>query len=165
MVGQLPAVSSGLAGTERIIAYTVDGLPVTLTPTQIANLAPDALPYVLQWAVWFNGTPQASELLALYVSPVSYKYPANFAGSYAAPPITLPTASFVLDIDRQVGGTGAWTTIGTITVATDGTVTLATTGDVAISIAAGDRLRVVGPATADATVAGFAVTLKGSPNT
>lgn len=163
MVGQLPPTVSSAVGTERLTAYTTAGLPVTLTTEQIAALSGASAPYLLQWAVWFNNTPLASELLALYVTPVSYQYPAGFTNSVSAAPLTLPTAEFVLNVDRQVGGAGAWSTIGTITIGTDGSVTFATAGGAAISITVGDRLRVVGPSTPDATIAGFAATLKGTP--
>lgn len=120
-----------------------------------------ATAYGLQWALWFNAPPVASELLGLYVSPIDYAYPANFLNSVSAPPITAPTAAFTLDIDRQVGGAGDWSTIGTVLVNTNGTVVMATTGGVQIAINKGDRLRLVGPATVDDTIAGLAFTLKG----
>lgn len=160
MVGSLPPASTGATGPEEIIAY-LDGVPVTLTADQIANVSGATLKYGLQWAVWFNQTPAASELLALYVVPVAYSYPANFGMSFSAPPLTLPFHTFVLNVDLDATGNGAWVTIGTITVSTTGVVTLATTGGTAKSIPAGSRLRILGPATADANVAGFAVTLKG----
>jgi hypothetical protein len=46
-------------------------------------------------------------------------------------------------------------------VGTDGSVSPATTSPDGATINTGDRLRVVAPATADAAVAGFSVTLKG----
>ena len=117
--------------------------------------------YGLQWGVWFNATPGASELLALYVCPIVMQFPGNFAEASTAPPLTPPAASWSATVDRQTGGTGGWENIGAITIATDGTVSLTTVGSAPIDIAIGDRLRVLAPAGADTALAGFAVTLRG----
>jgi hypothetical protein len=117
--------------------------------------------YGLQWAVWFNGTPAASELLSLFSIAVAMEFQPNFALAATAPPLTPPAAEFVMNVDHQVGGSGAWTTVGTITLAVDGTVSLATVGGAAVPLSVGDRLRVVAPASVDSAVAGFAVTFKG----
>lgn len=164
MVGQLPPAVTSPTGTEEFIVY-VAGIPMTMTAEQAAGTGTIGSEYILQWAPWFNQTPASNELLALYVAVANYQYLADFAGSYSAAPIANPSASFVLNVDQQVGGTGGWTTIGTITVSTAGAVAFATTGGVAIDITAGDRLRVIGPSTADSTISGFSATLKGEPPT
>lgn len=117
--------------------------------------------YGLLWALWFNGTPDASELLALYSAAIDFQIPANFAGSATAAPTTSPADTWLSTIDMQAGGTGPWTTVGTITISTDGTVSLATTDAAPITVAKGDRLRWLAPATPDLTVRGFSATVKG----
>jgi VCBS repeat-containing protein len=66
---------------------------------------------------------------------------------------TNPTAQFDMDVTLE----GA--SIGTISVATDGTFTFTTDGGTAKSIAAGEVLTIIAPASADATAADIAVTL------
>ena len=117
--------------------------------------------YGLQWLVQFNATPVASELIALYVPVVSYTYPGNFSGSATASPLISPAASWTATIDQQLGGLGAWNNIGAIGISTSGSVSLSTVSGATITINAGDRLRVLAPATADTTLVGFAVTFKG----
>ena len=53
-------------------------------------------------------------------------------------------------------------TIGTITVAPSGTTGSFVTSGGAVSLVAGDRLAIVGPDPADATLADIAITLKGT---
>ena len=66
---------------------------------------------------------------------------------------TNPTAQFDMDVTQD----GA--SIGTISVGTDGTFTFTTEGGTAKQIAAGERLEIVAPASADATAADIALTL------
>lgn len=117
--------------------------------------------YGLQWGIWFNGTPLENELLALYSAPVRMMFQPSFVGAATAPPIVSPAADFIMTVAQQAGGTGPWTTIGTIELGTDGSVSLATVSASPTIINVGDRLRVTAPATADTSVAGFSCTLKG----
>ena len=117
--------------------------------------------YGLQWGVWFNATPGADELLALYTSPILYEYPANFAGSRAAAPLASPAAPFVITIERSLAGGGAWTPIGTVTIGADGGVGMATVGAAAVTINPGDQLRALASTPADTSIVGFAITFKG----
>lgn len=118
--------------------------------------------YGLQWGVWFNATPVAGEVIALYSAPVAFEYPANFAGASTAAPETPPAAEMVLSVEQQAGGVGSWNQIGTVTIAAvSGVVTLATEGGAAILVAAGDRLRIVGPLIPDTAATAFAITFKG----
>lgn len=150
-------------GAEVAFTFTSDDIADLLAEAgNTASTAKAAFnAYGLQWGVWFNGTPVANELLALYSSPVAFEFLANFGGAATAPPITNPAADFILSVEKQVGGAGSWVQIGTIELGTDGSVSLATVGNVAVNIAVGDRLRVVAPATADTAVQGFSCTLKG----
>jgi len=160
MVGQLPPASTGATGQEQFIGY-LNGIPQTLTAEQIGDFSGASIKYGLQWAVWFNQTPNDGELLALYTAPVEYAYPANFAGSAAAAPLTPPAHSVTLTIGKQTAGVGAFVTVGTVVISTAGVVTFATTNGDPIEVLIGDRLQVTGPSPADGTIAGFAMTLKG----
>lgn len=105
-------------------------------------------------AFFFTTTPTASEVLLLYTAAEAITLADDFAGSVGDVGIN-PTASFVLDV--QVNGVS----VGTITISTLGVFTFATTGG-AVVLAIGDRLKIVGPAVADATCADVSVTLKGA---
>ena len=73
------------------------------------------------------------------------------------------TAATVMNVDKAAAATpNTFTTVGTITFAA-GTVTptFATTGGAAVTFAQGDVLRIVAPATPDATFAGFYCSLVG----
>lgn len=158
--GLPPAIVSA-TGAEVVVVYA-NGVPKTLTTQQIGNTGNIDVAYGLQLATWFNQTPSASELMALYTSPISYVYPANFSGSYSASPLTNPSATFVLDVNRRLAGSPSWTNVGTITVSTTGVVTFATASGLPISMGVGDQLQVLAPSTPDATITGFAATLKGT---
>ncbi|WP_022684565.1 hypothetical protein [Sphingobium bisphenolivorans] len=105
--------------------------------------------------------PSASEVLLLHIVSDACTLPANFSTSRGAVGAN-PAGSFVLDVQQQVNATGAFSSIGTITISTGGAFTFATTSGTAKSIAAGDVIKVVGPATPDASIANVAVTLVGA---
>lgn len=103
-------------------------------------------------------TPTSSEVLLLYCAPNALTFPANFVGSRGAIATggANPTTSFVMAVFNNA------TQIGTITVSTSGVFTFATTSGLAQNVAAGNVIRIVGPATVDATIANFAATLLGN---
>lgn len=112
---------------------------------------------------FFTSTPTASEVLLLHVASDAFTFPANFASPNSMGAVgTNPTASFALDVQRQVGGSGSFTSIGTITISTGGAFTFATSSGTAKSIAAGDVIKIIGPSTPDASVANVAITMMGS---
>lgn len=83
-------------------------------------------------------------------------FAANFAGSYFAASANA-TASTVFDVQKN------GVSIGTVTIAAGGTTaTFATSGGAAQALVAGDLLAVLGPATADATLADPSFTLVGT---
>jgi hypothetical protein len=104
---------------------------------------------------FFTTTPTASEVLALYVAADAFTLPANLSGSKVNVG-TNATATFALDLQQN------GTTIGTISIATSGTATLTTTSGTAKSVAVGDVLKVVAPATPDTTIANVAINIKGT---
>jgi hypothetical protein len=102
---------------------------------------------------FFTTTPTASEVLLIHALPANVTFPDNFAGSVGHIE-TNPTSSFVMNV--QVNGSS----VGTITVSTGGAFTFNTAGG-AVSLVVGDRLKIVAPATPDATAALASFTLVG----
>lgn len=150
-------------GAEVAFTFTaadiVDVIAAASSSSGTAKAAFNA--YGLQWGVWFNGTPVANEVLALYSAPVAFEFLGNFAGAATAPPLVSPAADFTLTMERQDGGSGAWTPVGTIVLGADGSVSLATPSGAPVAFDVGDRIRVVAPAIVDTSVAGFCCTFKG----
>ena len=105
-------------------------------------------------AFFFTTTPTASEILCLYTACEAITFADDFAGSVGDCG-TNPTASFALDVQKN------GSSVGTITISTAGALTFTTTGTT-VSLAAGDQLKIVAPATADDTVADVSITLKGA---
>lgn len=112
---------------------------------------------------FFTTAPSASEVLLLHVVSTAFTFPANFATPNSNGAVgTNPAGSFALDVQRQVGGSGAFVSIGTITISTGGAFTFATASGTSKSIAVGDVIKVLGPATPDAAIANVAITLVGA---
>lgn len=113
-----------------------------------------ALPYDM--GTFFTGVPGNSEIILRFVFTRAVDFADNFAGSQFTA-TTAATASTVFDIDK--GGVK----VGDITIAISGTTgTFDTTTPGITSFAAGDRLEIHGPASADATLADFDLTLFGT---
>jgi len=107
------------------------------------------------FGAFFTTTPTDSETLMIHVAAAAFTVPADFIGGLRSNIGTNPAVSFVLDVTNN----GA--TIGTITVSTGGVVTATTVGNTSKPIAVGDVFRVIGPATADTTIADAAFTFIG----
>lgn len=116
-----------------------------------------------RFGFFFTTVPTASEVLCLHITPVAFTIPANFATPNAVGAIgTNPTGSFAIDVQRQVNATGAFSTIGTITISTGGAFTFATASGTSKAIAANDVLKFIAPGSADATCADVAITMQGA---
>lgn len=98
-------------------------------------------------------SPAASEVLCLYPVNRAFTLRAGLAGTIASI-TTNPTATFDIDVQRQVNNAGAFSSIGTISVSTGGVVTLTTTSGTSKAIAVNDVLKFVGDATGDTTFLG-----------
>lgn len=149
-----PAVTGGVLNGTETWNVMVGGTVKSINVADIADYIGVFTKY-LQWAVWFNYTPGADELLALYTAASVLTFPPGLIGSQGSPPIVNPTADFVLNINKIVGGVSS--VVGTITIDTAGAVTFASAG---FSANIGDQLSVTGPTPADASIAGFSATLK-----
>ena len=102
---------------------------------------------------FLSSTPGASEVLLIHSLTSRVTFPDNFYGSTGHIE-TNPTASFAIDV--QVNGVS----VGTITVSTSGVFTFNTTA-AGLTLAPGDRLKLIAPGTPDATAAGLCLTLDG----
>lgn len=95
------------------------------------------------------------DAVLIFVASEALTFPDDFSGSRLFA-FTAATAETVLTVKKNDSA------IGTITVAAAGTSgTFATTGTT-VALAAGDRLQIEGPATADDSLAGVAITLYGT---
>jgi hypothetical protein len=103
----------------------------------------------------FAAKPTDGEDLFFGVFTDSVSFPANWSGSRASIGTT-PTATASLEI-RKNGSV-----VGTISISTAGVATFATTGGSAVNFVAGDSISVKAQATADATLANSAFTLRGT---
>jgi hypothetical protein len=110
----------------------------------------------------------ASQVVGAHRFSVAVTIPANF-GAYLtrtskAGGSVATTASTVFNVDKAASASpNTFSNVGTITFAISSvTPTFASSGSAAISFAAGDVVRVVGPASPDATFVGFYFTMVGS---
>ena len=114
------------------------------------------------FSFFFTSVPTVSEVLALHVAGRAFTIPADFSGGLQSAVGTNPTATFAIDIQRQVGGAGAFSTIGTFSISTGGAVTATTSGGTSKSIAAGDVLKFIAPSPVDTTAANMVFTVIGA---
>jgi len=120
--------------------------------TQTGSAQPVVNPYDV--VTFFSGVPGASEVLSRVVFTRQVAFPIALAGSYASAGIAA-TAETIVSTNKN----GA--AFGTCTFAIAGTTcTFAST--VGALFSAGDVLTVVGPGSADATLADIAITLAGT---
>ena len=118
-------------------------------------------------AAGVSGVLTNSQDLLLHRFAVGVTFPANFSSylglSSQAGGTANATGSTVINVDKALTGSpNSFSNVGSITIGAGGvTPTLATVGGAAVTFAAGDVLRLRGPASADATFAGFYGTLVG----
>ena len=96
----------------------------------------------------------ASEYLMDHEVTGAHVIPANFSSSRASVG-TAPTSTWVGQIYKND------VAIGTLTISTAGVCTYASTGGTTVSVAVGDFISLVAPATADATIARLRWTIEG----
>lgn len=100
-----------------------------------------------------EGKPGASEVLYKFVAPRALELPSSFSGSQFNAD-TAATSAATISITKNGAAFGTATVVASAT-----TAAFSSAGT---TFAAGDILRVVAPATQDATLADFALVLKGS---
>jgi hypothetical protein len=106
-------------------------------------------------AFFFTTAPTTSEVLCIYAAVDAFTIPANMSGSQTKVG-TNPAATFAIDVQNN------GSTIGTISISTGGVATLTTTSGTSKSIAVGDVIKFVAPASADASIANVSINVKGT---
>ncbi|MHB2205062.1 hypothetical protein [Methylobacterium sp. CM6257] len=106
------------------------------------------------------GKPDAAEIVGAFVAPVAFTLPANLAGSIARA-LTAAAASATWTLTRIPSGSSTETTIATLTFAAGATAATFST-QAAVSVAAGDILRLKAPATQDSALSDISFTLAGT---
>ncbi len=150
------------SGTAALADLTALARTIAACSTEVAVRAAIGSD-VYAFGLSITSTPTASEVLLLHIAADAFTIPANFASPSSRGVIgTNPTASFAIDVQRQVNATGAFSTIGTITISTGGAFTFATASGTSKTIAANDVLKFIAPGSADATAANIAITIRGS---
>lgn len=127
----------------------------------VALPPPSISPYFVGFS-FVGGVLGASQLLGLHKVTRASSIPANFLNSVAGATANA-TASTVIDVSQAPAASpNTFTSIGTITIAAGSiNATFATSGGTAKTLAIGDVVRVMGPSSADATLANFYVTIVG----
>jgi len=119
---------------------------------------PTTQPYDM--VAYYPGVPTASAKVSRVAFTRAVTFAAAFAGSVASADVAA-TASTVFDVQKAVSGSTTFSSIGSVTFAAGATVgSFALAGGA--SFATGDRLRILAPATADATLADISITLVGT---
>lgn len=123
----------------------------------VDNNQPDNSPYAVPYYGGETRQPTANEQILKHYIPgdvASVTLPINLTGSYGGC-VTAPTSSFAVTIKK-----GA-TTLGTINIAA-GATTVTFSFLAAVTLAPGDMLNFIAPATPDATLAGLYFTISGT---
>jgi hypothetical protein len=120
------------------------------TPNGLFRVGPGAPVY--DFGMVAGTAPGAGEVLGKVVIPRPLLIPADLAGS-AVHVDTAPDDDFAIVMTRNA------VAVASITVHVDASATLATSGNAPVTIAAGDVVRFVAPASPDASIAGISLTI------
>lgn len=104
---------------------------------------------------FFTSAPVANEKLSMIVADIGFVIPPNFGGQQFVQVGQAPAATFVITVNQNNQP------IGYITLNTNGSVARTTVGGTSKTIAAGDLITFVAPASVDATVADVVAMLWG----
>ena len=105
-------------------------------------------------AFFFIDTPPASQTLMMYTATENLTFADDFAGSYGTCG-SFPNVTYVMNVLKNNSN------VGTVTISTGGVVTFATTGG-ALTLAAGDQLKVVAPGGTVENVANVSISFRGT---
>jgi hypothetical protein len=154
----LDATTAGNAVLKKVIAGTNITFSSTGVDAGTGDVTINATAFY-DIGLFVEGTLGASETVFKFACVRSFTVPTNFAGSVVIAG-NAATASAVVSIGRIPSGSTTNTQFGTLTFAAAGTIpTLSATQT---SFAVGDILTVIGPSSADATLANIAITILAS---
>lgn len=143
---------AGLPTSAGVVGTNASKQIVAASASDINNLVSGTRPW--QASFTFLGVPANSQIVMLVPSTVAVTIPSGCAGSYMGA-TTSATATAAFTINKRAGGpAGASTTLCTASFAASPATTTTFSGSGG-TLAAGDYLEIVGPATADATLAGL----------
>lgn len=151
-------ITGASGGTPQRLGVGTAGQVLTVVSGAPAWAAAGSGTAYLNMLAYSAGTPGGSAKLLQAIAPQAKTLPINLTGSYAYCDVA-PTASVACTINKISGG--STTAIGSVNFAasaTTGTFTFSS----AVSLAAGDMVQVVAPATPDATFAGPTLALVAS---
>jgi len=149
-------------GSGQLFVWFDDG---TSAQWVVANSAIAAAPKYNIGFSFTGGVLANSQLLGMHRVSKAITIPANFGGHEGhvsqAGATAAATANTVISVDRALSASpNTFTQVGMITITAGGIApTFATSGGAAISLAQGDVLRLVGPSSADTTLANFYATI------
>lgn len=148
-----PTGSATMAGLTDVTVGTPTAGQSLRYQTGTSKWVAEDTPYVLKFSA--AGTPITSQFLGGDYVVNSASFAANFSGSRFRCG-TAPTGSFAIDVKKN------GSTVGTITFAGAATTaTFTTSGGTSFTVADGDYIQLVAPASVDATMADIFGTLKG----
>jgi hypothetical protein len=144
---QFTSVSQGGTGGVKVgTGLTKQGNTISIDSTHLS----------LFMAGGSEAAPTASQVVLRFVAPTAITLPANLSTSFGKAG-TAATASTTFNVQKN------GSTIGTVVFASSGTVpTFTTSGGAAQSLAAGDVLTLVAPASPDATLSLVGITIVGT---
>lgn len=148
--------ASALDGTE-LVHGVQSGNSRKITVDQVSTLiegrvAAVAKPFSL--GTFMVDNTEANQVLLDWTFTFAGSFPDDFSTSEIPAPDTNPAAAWTASV--TLNGTA----VGSISVSTAGVVTKSTTGG-ALSFTAGNRLKVIGPVAADASIKGLSMTFEG----
>lgn len=150
-------------GSKWVAAISTSGVP-SLTQPAFTDLTGAAtytqLPTAVQQvpiAFTFSGKPAASAIVNVS-SAIALTVPANLVGTTVFDS-TKTTASAAFVLNRIANGSATQTAIGTITVTSTSNQSCTLPTSSQTSIAAGDTLQIVAPATQDTTLSDLCITI------
>ena len=120
------------------------------SPNGLFRVGPGAPVY--DFGMVAGASPDAGEVLGKVVIPRALLIPPDLAGS-AVHVDTAPDDDFAIVMTRNA------TAIASITVHDDASASLATSANAPVTIAAGDVIRFLAPATPDASISGISLTI------
>lgn len=150
---------AGLPTSAGVVGTNASKQIVAASASDINNLVSGTRP----WQATFTllGVPANSQIMLLAPTTVAVTIPSGCAGSYMGATVSA-TAITDITINKLAGGpTGASTTLCTAAFAAS-PATTATFSGTGGSLAAGDYLEILGPATADATLANIGGAIYGT---
>lgn len=153
--------ATGAAGATGATGAAGQGVPAGGTTGQQLKKS-SGTDYDTEWYsepfdvhAFYPGEPTDAAIILRVPVARAVAFPANFSGSYAKASAA-STGTVAVDVKKN------GSSIGTITFTTSATGTFASSGGSAQSLAAGDVIELVAPATADATLADIGIVLAGT---